>query len=105
MIRRLLRRIFGRRPRPATIEWRMGTPSAAAPSARPDATAPQVAVPQPAPPPPPPPPPSPLEPAAPGGIRLVLEDGTVQEVPADPEMAERARYLAENLIRRDRPPS
>jgi hypothetical protein len=46
-----------------------------------------------------------LEPHAPGHVTLVLQDGSVEDVPADPQVADRARYLAANLIKRDRPPS
>jgi hypothetical protein len=46
-----------------------------------------------------------LEHTEPGRVILVLQDGSVEDVPADPEVAERARYLADNLIRRDPPAS
>ena len=37
-------------------------------------------------------------------MRLVLADGTVAEIPPDPELTERAGYLADELLPAD-PPS
>jgi hypothetical protein len=168
MIGRFFRRLFGRRPKAPTIEWRgelnrvdaraepepvertssepetsggfytdrpeevpIETPGPPAPLQGEDRrtgdrrSGDRRALP---PPPPPPPPPAPMVPApvqgsvpgeeaaapaalepfetieslkpAPGRVHLMMEDGTIEEVPIDPEVAERARYLAENLINR-----
>lgn len=57
-------------------------------------------------PPPPPPPPGEGEPAVTGPprVRLMMEDGTVEGLPADPEMERRAAYLVRSMLPPAPPP-
>ena len=56
--------------------------------------------------PPPPPPPPPAQPSKPSGpqVRLMMVDGTVQELPADPDLEERAAYLVRSMLSPAPPP-
>ena len=44
---------------------------------------------------------APEEGAGPGGVRLILEDGTLAKPSLDPELEERLRYIVDNIV----PPS
>ena len=57
-------------------------------------------------PPPPPPPPVVEERRTPGPprVRLMMEDGTVEGLPADPEVEARAAYLARSMLPPAPPP-
>ena len=58
-------------------------------------------------PPPPPPPlvnaPPPSKPSTPQ-VRLMMADGTIEELPADPDLEERAAYLIRSMLPPAPPP-
>ena len=41
----------------------------------------------------------------PGGVRLILEDGTLAKPSLDPELEERLRYIVDNIVPPSSPPS
>ena len=60
--------------------------------------------------PPPPPPPAPVVDAPPPSrpstpqVRLMMADGTIEELPADPALEERAAYLIRSMLSPAPPP-
>ena len=47
----------------------------------------------------------PEEPGGAGGVRLILEDGTLAKPSLDPELEERLRYIVDNIVPPSDPPS